>query len=215
MGFHGHLCHGAFHECKAQSYVACVIDFIIVLRGFRDSIERIHCTGRETKQEQRKRIEYLPAEKYPYLLLRFYDTYYLNYVPENLLALSSGSLAPFENSIGHMTISFENDNDVIVYALEMVISFGRNNQYIFVAQGVWWLAWILGLEQELVIHIDNFRSQKTRTIQDHSEWVWDTQDTSNDDYLPNQVHAEQVPQILNGQEISATPQDLTEDTRTS
>ena len=30
-----------------------------------------------------------------------------------------------------MTIGFENDNDVIVYALEKVIAYARDNQYIF------------------------------------------------------------------------------------
>jgi len=36
-----------------------------------------------------------------------------------------------------MTISFENDNDVIVYALEKVISYARRTQQIFVAQCIW------------------------------------------------------------------------------
>jgi len=54
-----------------------------------------------------------------------------------------------------MTITFENDNDAIVYAFEKIISFARNNQYVFVAQGVWWLSTIIGLQQELVVHIDN------------------------------------------------------------
>jgi len=54
-----------------------------------------------------------------------------------------------------MTITFENDNDVIVYALEMIISYARKNQYIFVAQSVWWIASIIGLTEGLVIYIDN------------------------------------------------------------
>jgi len=56
-----------------------------------------------------------------------------------------------------MTITFKNDNDVIVYALECVIAYARRTQQIFVAHCVWWLASILGLEQELVSHIDRIQ----------------------------------------------------------
>jgi hypothetical protein len=58
-----------------------------------------------------------------------------------------------------MTITSENDNDVIVYALEKVISYARRTEQIFVAQVVWWLASIIGLEQGLINHIDNLQSQ--------------------------------------------------------
>jgi len=54
-----------------------------------------------------------------------------------------------------MTLSFDDDNDIIVYALEKIISYARRTQHIFVAQCVWWLAAIIGLEQGLIIHIDN------------------------------------------------------------
>jgi hypothetical protein len=51
-------------------------DLIIVWRWFRYTIKRSQCSGNEEdSDEQSKKIEYLPAEKYPYLLLRFYDTY--------------------------------------------------------------------------------------------------------------------------------------------
>jgi hypothetical protein len=63
-----------------------------------------------------------------------------------------------------MTITFEDDNDVIVYALEKVISYARRTQQIFVAQCVWWIASIIGLEKELVIHIDNIQSRINVTI---------------------------------------------------
>jgi len=56
-----------------------------------------------------------------------------------------------------MTISFENKNDVIVYKLEKVISYARNNQYIFVAQCVWWLASVIGLQKGLVIPVNNHK----------------------------------------------------------
>jgi hypothetical protein len=54
-----------------------------------------------------------------------------------------------------MSITFSNDNDVIVYALECIIDYARRTQQIFVAQCVWWLASITGFEQGLISHIDN------------------------------------------------------------
>jgi len=60
-----------------------------------------------------------------------------------------------------MTLTFENNNDVIVYSLEKIISFARENQFIFVAQCVWWLASVIGLSQGLVIHIDNLRRRES------------------------------------------------------
>jgi len=67
-----------------------------------------------------------------------------------------------------MTITFENDKDVIVYALERIITFSRENQYLFVANCVWWIAGIIGLDNGLVIYIDNLISRKERTIRDIS-----------------------------------------------
>jgi hypothetical protein len=63
-----------------------------------------------------------------------------------------------------MTITFETDNDVIVYALEKVIAYARRTQQIFVAQCVWWLASIIGLEQGLVNYIDNLQSRINVTV---------------------------------------------------
>jgi len=45
-----------------------------------------------------------------------------------------------------MRITFGNDNDVVLYPLEHIISFARKNQYIFVAQCIRWLASIIGLQ---------------------------------------------------------------------
>jgi hypothetical protein len=67
-----------------------------------------------------------------------------------------------------MTITFENDNDIIVYPLEKVISYARRTQQIFVAQCVWWLASIIGLEQGLVNYIDNIES-RIKTFVDTEE----------------------------------------------
>jgi len=58
-----------------------------------------------------------------------------------------------------MTITFENENDIIVYALEKIICYARDNRYLFVAQSVWWLASIIGLTEGLPTHIDNLRIQ--------------------------------------------------------
>jgi hypothetical protein len=56
-----------------------------------------------------------------------------------------------------MTITFEDDKDIIIYALEKIISYARNNQDIFLAQSIWWISSIIGLQDGLVIHIDNLR----------------------------------------------------------
>jgi hypothetical protein len=74
-----------------------------------------------------------------------------------------------------MTILFENDNDIIVYALEKLFSDAQNSLQIFVAQCVWWLPWIIGLEEGLVNHIDNIRSKSEVAI--IPERVQDSMDT--------------------------------------
>jgi hypothetical protein len=60
-----------------------------------------------------------------------------------------------------MTVTFENDNDVIVYALEKIILHARRTQQIFVAQCVWWLVSIIGLEEALVNYIDKLHGRTT------------------------------------------------------
>jgi len=102
-----------------------------------------------------KQGRYQPVQQYAYLLLRFYDTYTYYSIPKNLLALCSGSPAPYGYERILMTLTFENDNNLIVYALEKIISYARQHQYIIVAQSVWWLASIIGITQGLAIHINN------------------------------------------------------------
>jgi hypothetical protein len=58
-----------------------------------------------------------------------------------------------------MTITFENENDVMIYGLEKVVSHTRRTQQIVVAQCVWWLASIIGLDRGLVNYIDNIQSR--------------------------------------------------------
>jgi len=65
-----------------------------------------------------------------------------------------------------MTITFGNDNDVIVYALEKIISYARDNQHIFLAQSVWWISSDIGLQQGLVNHIDTLRDRKVQNLQE-------------------------------------------------
>jgi hypothetical protein len=54
-----------------------------------------------------------------------------------------------------MTITFDNDSDVIVYALEKTISFVQENQYLFVANCAWWIAGNIRLDSGLIVHINN------------------------------------------------------------
>jgi hypothetical protein len=64
-----------------------------------------------------------------------------------------------------MTITFENDNDVLVYALDRIISYARRTQQVFVAQCVWWLASIIGLDSGLVNYIDTQQSRYEMSVQ--------------------------------------------------
>jgi len=87
-----------------------------------------------------------------------------------------------------MTITFENDMDIIVYALEEMISYAQNYQDIFVAQSVRWISSIIGLQHRLVIYIDNLKVQRiigkaaaasdTQLI--HSSRLVTLQESSND-----------------------------------
>jgi hypothetical protein len=59
-----------------------------------------------------------------------------------------------------MTITFESEEDVTVYGLEKIIFYAGDNSYIFLAQSIWWISSILGLQEELVIHIHHLKAQK-------------------------------------------------------
>jgi hypothetical protein len=78
-----------------------------------------------------------------------------------------------------MTVSFKDDNDVIVYALEKIIEYTRRTQQILVAQCVWWLASIVGLEQGLIHYIDNLYSRIKITVT--SEPIQSTADKATED----------------------------------
>jgi hypothetical protein len=86
-----------------------------------------------------------------------------------------------------MTITFQSDKDVIVYALEKIISFARNNQYIFLAQSIWWISSIIGLQEGLVIHIDNLKAREDIGTQQTSSAIHPSRvaqiQTSDKDYI--------------------------------
>jgi hypothetical protein len=63
-----------------------------------------------------------------------------------------------------MTITCKDNNDIIVYALEKITSHARKTLQIFVAQCVWWLESIIGLEQGLINYIDNTQSRVEVTV---------------------------------------------------
>jgi hypothetical protein len=112
-----------------------------------------------------------------------------------------------------MTITFENDNDVICYALEKVISYARRTQQIFVAQCVWWLASVIGLERELVSHIDNLRKCEDISLQESASIDPDNLEISEYRSSLGKVHLSQLPQVIKTREVSAMPRDLTADSR--
>jgi len=105
-----------------------------------------------------------------------------------------------------MTITFENDNHVIIYALEKIISYARRTQQVFVAQCVWWLASIIGLEPGLVNRIDNLNGRTVDTANP----------LPNPDHIPERRNASgkenPVPEeVETPRGVSSTLRDLEED----
>jgi len=102
-----------------------------------------------------------------------------------------------------MTINFEKEIDIIVYALEKIICYTRDNHYIFVAQRVWWIATVIGLSEELATHIDNLRIRF-----EVSQIISEEDQLSSGQALPNLlskhlnittqescIHTDRIPQI--------------------
>jgi hypothetical protein len=110
-----------------------------------------------------------------------------------------------------MTITFENDNDVIVYALEKVISYAKRTQQIFVAKCVWWLASVIGLDAGLIRHIDILRERESDSLP--IRLIRDNQQTSSPDQCPQQGHPDRVSQIFREKSVSEIPRNLTENQR--
>jgi hypothetical protein len=110
-----------------------------------------------------------------------------------------------------MTITFENDKDVIVYALEKVISYARINQYIFLAQSIWWISSVIGLQEGLIIHIDNL--QKREEVLKQAKSSEERREVPKQDQSYRQIHPDRVAQISVDRSVSTVPRDLTEDQR--
>jgi hypothetical protein len=70
-----------------------------------------------------------------------------------------------------MTITFENNNNIIVYALERIISYTRRTQQVFVPQCVWWPVSIIRSEHGLINHTDNLHGRTFISTELHSEGV--------------------------------------------
>ena len=56
-----------------------------------------------------------------------------------------------------MTITFENESEVLLYSFGKLITIFRAKSYLFAAQCVWWLSALVNLQPELVqwLHIVN------------------------------------------------------------
>jgi len=94
-----------------------------------------------------------------------------------------------------MPITFANDNDVIIYALEKIISDARDIQYIFLVQSVWWISSIIGLQQGLAIHIDNLKNQSENIVIIDQERM--CQNTPRVSATPRDIQEESRPDIIN------------------
>lgn len=68
-----------------------------------------------------------------------------------------------------MTITLANYNDTIIYAFKKILSFARNNYYIFLARFVWWIPITIGLFQGLTIYIENLQIQSNIITNDNFE----------------------------------------------
>jgi hypothetical protein len=124
------------------------------------TIKNSHCLPEnERTSSSSEQSKNLPAKEDLYLLLCVYETYTYYYIYK-YTSISTAALYHLVSLRIRMTITFENDSDVIVYALEKIISFARENQYLFVANCIWWIAGVIGLDSGLTIFIDNLEIRK-------------------------------------------------------
>jgi len=56
-------------------------------------------------------------------------------------------------------MTLESDNDVNVYTLELILSCSWNRHYLFAAKWPWWIVSLTGLQQGLIVYIDNLQIQ--------------------------------------------------------
>jgi hypothetical protein len=115
------------------------------------------------------------------ILLYFYNTYIYLLVCKTFLAFGCGSPTPLI-SISSITVTFSTNNNAIVYSLEQIISYARLYWFIFVEQSVWWLPSIIGLQEDLVIHIDNLQVRPESTK--HQAELSQNHDRVHPDWIP-------------------------------
>jgi hypothetical protein len=72
----------------------------------------------------------------------------------------------FEEHLLCMPITYDSDKDIIVYALEKIITYAWNIRYIFLAQSIWWISLVIAFQQGLVVHIDNLRLRRKVPIKE-------------------------------------------------
>jgi len=114
-----------------------------------------------------------------------------------------------------MPVTFENNNHIIIYTLEKIISFARNNQYIFLAQSIWWISSIIGFRKELIIHIDSLKTQsdivsrrilspevKNSVVREVSATLRDTVEDSRPIVEALHIHSERILQVITNDNIS-------------
>jgi len=100
-----------------------------------------------------------------------------------------------------MSIIFENDIDIIVSALEKIISYARDIQYIVLALSVWWISSIIRLQRRWVIHNNNLKKcsetiiATSPNIKEVSATPGDTQEESRSGVELQHIHPDRVFQV--------------------
>jgi hypothetical protein len=204
----------AFYQCMAQCNVAIMSDSIIVGRGFQETTLRSHCSSNEMTSSSTESGAIPTSEEWSDISLHFYHTYFhwLLYT-QNLSAFCSSCPALSKSIILRMTLTCLHQNDVMVYALEKIVSFAWHNQYTFMAQCTWWLASIAGLEEGLIIPMHNF--QESTKVGTRMDWLWSntTRDSTKDRLIPSTAKDftkyRQAGQILDGAETSINDSEQT------
>jgi hypothetical protein len=112
-----------------------------------------------------------------------------------------------------MTITFDKENDIIVYSLEKIISYAKQTQEIVVPQCLWWRASIIGLERGLIRYIDIVRNREYAVRQEESQLLDDSTKELDSEYMSFRVHPSWVDQISSAQKVSSVPRDLAEQQR--
>jgi len=67
-----------------------------------------------------------------------------------------------------MTITFEDDSAVIIYAFQKILSHAREYHYYFLGNCIWWIASVLALDEKLRHHIDNLAIKSKETFREVS-----------------------------------------------